>query len=135
MFVISRNTAFTYREKPVTARQAFGSGNTLASFYGTLTAFGSTDSSTDVFTPTLNFVLPHFFASEPVSVPEPSSLAILALALTGLGVWRLLSRRNEFGLYRGVANENRGSAARHSASGRPSSFLTIFVPSTIATIL
>jgi hypothetical protein len=71
----------------LTASYAFGSGNTLASFNGTLNELGSTDSSTDVFTPTLNFVEPHFFASEPV--PEPSSFAILAAAaLCSLGVRR-----------------------------------------------
>ena len=43
-------------------------------------------------------------------------------------------RRNPLS-YRVVASEKRGSAARHSASGRPSSFRTMFVPSTIATIL
>jgi hypothetical protein len=35
----------------------------------------------------------------------------------------------------GLASEKRGSEARHSASGRPSSVRTMFVPSTIATIL
>ena len=71
----------------ITARYAFGSGNTLASFNGTLIPFGSTDSSTDVFTPTLNFVLPHFFASEPVSVPEPCSLAVLIAGLLGFAAF------------------------------------------------
>src|SRR6516162_5314744 len=63
----------------LTASYAFGSGNTLASFNGTLTPLGSTDSSTDVFTPTLNWVQAGFEASQPV--PEPSSLAILAFVL------------------------------------------------------
>ena len=70
----------------LTASYAFGSGNTLASFSGTLIPLGSTDSTTDIFTPK-NFAVPGFEAFDPV--PEPSSLALLAAAaLCSLGVIR-----------------------------------------------
>jgi hypothetical protein len=69
----------------LTASYAFGSGNTLATFNGTLTALGSTDSSTDIFTPTLNWAQPGFEAFDPV--PEPSSLAILAAGFFGLAAF------------------------------------------------
>ena len=72
----------------VTAAYAFGSGNTLATFNGTLTALGSTDSSTSPFTPaTSNITLPGFNAFDPV--PEPPSLAILVVGLLGLAALRL----------------------------------------------
>jgi len=66
----------------VTALYAFGSGNTIATFDGTLTALGSTDASTDLFTPTLNWAQSGFETIDPV--PEPSSLAMLLASLLGL---------------------------------------------------
>lgn len=70
----------------VTASYAFGSGDTLAAFNGTWTAFGSTDSSMDVFTPALDWAVSGFEAFDPV--PEPSSAAILVVGLLGLAAFR-----------------------------------------------
>jgi hypothetical protein len=63
----------------INACYAFGSGNTLATFTGTLTCLGSTDSSTDVFTSSLQTVQAGFQAFEPV--PEPPSLLLMSSAL------------------------------------------------------
>jgi hypothetical protein len=81
--------AFSYdsaSSDAVTALYAFGSGNTLATFNGALIASGSTDSSTDVFTSTLNWAHPASRQSN--RSLSQSALAILALALCGLGVFR-----------------------------------------------
>jgi hypothetical protein len=74
----------------ITGLYAFGSGNTLATFDGTLTALGSTDGSTDLFTPSMNFAQTGFQALDPV--PEPSSLTILASGLLGFGAIRRCKR-------------------------------------------
>jgi len=71
------------------ALYAFGSGNTLGSFTSTtgmLTLLGSTGSNSDIFTPALQWAQPAFGAFDPV--PEPSSLAILAVGLFGLAAFR-----------------------------------------------
>ena len=78
----------------ITGSYAFGSGNTLVTFDGTLTALGSTDGTTDLFTPSLNFTQTGFQAFDPV--PEPSSFVILIVGLFGLVAFRLGQERAEF---------------------------------------
>jgi hypothetical protein len=70
----------------VTPLYAFGTGNTLATFNGTLATLGSTDISSDITTPALQWAQPAFVAFDPV--PEPSSPAILEHVLCGLGAFR-----------------------------------------------
>lgn len=67
----------------VSALYALGSGNTLGTFNGVLTSLGSTDSSTDVFTPSLQTVQAGIDAFDPV--PEPSSVTLLCAGLLALG--------------------------------------------------
>jgi hypothetical protein len=64
---------------------ALGSGNTLASFSGALTSLGSTGSTTDVFTASLQTVQAGINAFQPVSVPEPSSVTLVFGGLLALG--------------------------------------------------
>jgi hypothetical protein len=90
---LSLNTA---NSDVITASYAFGSGNTLATFNGSLTALASTNSSTDVFTPTLDSVRSGFTAFDPVpgAVPEPSTWAMMLAGFAGLGFlgWRRHAR-------------------------------------------
>jgi hypothetical protein len=67
---------------------AFGHGNTLLSFTGSLGCFGSTDASTDVFTTAViggDTVRAGFTTFQPVAVPEPPSLLLMASGLLALG--------------------------------------------------
>ena len=77
----------------VTAWYAFGSGNTLASFNGSLTAIGSTGASTDLFAPGKDFAVAGFQAFSP-DVPEPSAWAMALIGFAGLGflAWRRRKR-------------------------------------------
>ena len=104
-FTKAANTDF------ISASYAFGSGNTLGTFHAALSGgLGSTNSSTDVFTSTLQTVQPGFETFDPVPppplivanavntsapapAPEPSSLLLmgsgLLLLLDGLARrWR-----------------------------------------------
>jgi hypothetical protein len=78
---LSLNTAGS---DAVTAWYAFGSGNTLAGFTGSLTAFGSTDRSTNMFS-TKDFALAGFQAFTPAAIPEPSTWAMMLFGVAGLG--------------------------------------------------
>jgi hypothetical protein len=79
---LALNTAGSHT---ITAYYAFGNGNTLSSFNGSLTAFGSTDSSTDLFTAGKDFALSGFGEFVPVAVPELSTWAMTAIGFFGLG--------------------------------------------------
>jgi PEP-CTERM motif len=78
----------------VTALVAFGSGNTLASFTGTLTPFASTSSGTDLFTASKDFAVAGFQGFTPAAIPEPSTWAMMLVGFAGLGflAWRRRKR-------------------------------------------
>jgi hypothetical protein len=83
----------------ITAYYAFGNGKTLSTFSGTLKPLGSTGSGTNLFTATRDFAFAGFgnFAPIPVAnsvrvaapnlvtVPEPSTWAMMLLGFAGLG--------------------------------------------------
>ena len=68
----------------ITASYAFGTGNTLASFTGSSSVLGITDSSSNVFTPISDSVRSGFDAFAPV-VPEPSTWAMMLMGFAGVG--------------------------------------------------
>jgi hypothetical protein len=83
----------------IDACYAAGTGNTLASFGTVPTCFASTDVNSDVFTsqPGGDTVRAAFDIFEPVSstsVPEPSSLPLLAIGLLVLGGLACRQRRS-----------------------------------------
>jgi len=68
----------------------------LATFNGTLPLFGSTDSSTDVFTTLVaagDTVRPGFETFEPATAPAPATWAMVLAGFAGLGFLRYRAGR------------------------------------------